>query len=255
MPDNTNITPNTTPEADAPGAGAPAADAPGGVDLGAAAPAAAPVSGAPVAEENPEPSVDSPDPAVPPLNPTAAPATGTTTLAEAQAQGTPTQGASGTAATSETATGGAPAKPVPEVTHLPETNVGSALEGSSVPTSADQPTAVEQAAEQIGSEPAPRAVSPEVAARLLAASNPEDLQRIVAPGAQRATLKCPFRAAGVEYIDYKDTETLKRFINEQGKMLPRRMTGVSAKYQRQLTRAIKRARHVALLPFAADNVK
>nr|WP_218830597.1 30S ribosomal protein S18 [Rubrivirga marina] len=68
-------------------------------------------------------------------------------------------------------------------------------------------------------------------------------------------MKCPFREAGIEYIDYKDVETLKRFVNEQGKMLPRRMTGVSAKYQRQLTTAIKRARQVALLPFAADNVK
>ncbi|MAQ93870.1 MAG: 30S ribosomal protein S18 [Rhodothermaceae bacterium] len=68
-------------------------------------------------------------------------------------------------------------------------------------------------------------------------------------------MKCPFKTAGVEYIDYKDVETLKRFVNEQGKMLPRRMTGVSAKFQRQLTTAIKRARQVALLPFAADNVK
>ena len=143
----------------------------------------------------------------------------------------------------------------PEVTKIEETEVGAALESASAPTSADAPTAVEQAAQQMGSEPAPRAVSPEVAARLLAASNPEDLQRIAAPGAQRATMKCPFKAAGVEYIDYKDVETLKRFVNEQGKMLPRRMTGVSAKFQRQLTRAIKRARQVALLPFAADNVK
>ncbi len=143
----------------------------------------------------------------------------------------------------------------PEVTKIEETEVGSALESAAAPTSADEPTAVEQAASQMGSEPAPRAVSPEVAQRLLAASNPEDLQRIAAPGAQRATMKCPFKAAGVEYIDYKDVETLKRFVNEQGKMLPRRMTGVSAKFQRQLTTAIKRARHVALLPFVADNVK
>ena len=186
-----------------------------------------------------------------PDTPNGAPGAGAPT-----AQDTPNPSAASPApGTGEAATTAAPVKPAQEVTHLPETNVGSALETSSVPTSADQPTAVEQAAEQIGSEPAPRAVSPEVAARLLAASNPEDLQRIVAPGAQRATLKCPFKAAGVEYIDYKDTETLKRFINEQGKMLPRRMTGVSAKYQRQLTRAIKRARHVALLPFVADNVK
>ncbi len=247
--------PNSNADAPA-GANAPAPDAPGGVDLGAAAPATPPtVTGAPVAGEAPEPGVDSPAPSVPPLNAPAAANPDTTTLAEAQSPDTADGAASGTAATSETATAGAPVKPAQEVTHLPETNVGSALEGSSVPTSADQPTAVEQAAEQIGSEPAPRAVSPEVAARLLAASNPEDLQRIVAPGAQRTTLKCPFKTAGVQYIDYKDTETLKRFINEQGKMLPRRMTGVSAKYQRQLTRAIKRARHVALLPFVADNVK
>ncbi len=142
-----------------------------------------------------------------------------------------------------------------EVTKIEETQVGAALESASVPTTSDAPTAVEQAAEQMGSEPAPRAVSPEVAKRLIAASNPEDLQRIAAPGAQSATMKCPFREAGVAYIDYKDVETLKRFVNEQGKMLPRRMTGVSAKFQRQLTSAIKRARQVALLPFAADNVK
>ena len=138
-----------------------------------------------------------------------------------------------------------------EVTKIEETNVGAALESAAVPTSSDAPTAVEQ----IGSEPAPRAVSPEVARRLIAASNPEDLQRIAAPGAAGTTMKCPFKTAGVEYIDYKDVETLKRFVNEQGKMLPRRMTGVSAKFQRQLTTAIKRARQVALLPFAADNVK
>ena len=150
---------------------------------------------------------------------------------------------------------GAPEGDAPEVTKIEETNVGAALESASVPTSADAPTAVEQAAQQIGSEPAPRAVSPEVARRLTAASNPEDLQRIAAPGAQGATMKCPFKEAGVEYIDYKDVETLKRFVNEQGKTLPRRMTGVSAKFQRQLTTAIKRARQVALLPFAADNVK
>ena len=178
-----------------------------------------PQGGAPTSDDEPRPDVASP------------------------AEGTPVQGAV------------APTAGGQRVTQLPGTNVGAALEDSSVPTSADQPTAVEQAAQQIGSEPAPRAVSPEVAARLLAASNPDDLQRIVAPGAQRATLKCPFRAAGVQYIDYKDVETLKRFVNEQGKMLPRRMTGVSAKYQRQLTTAIKRARHVALLPFVADNVK
>ena len=158
--------------------------------------------------------------------------------------------------TTDGAEGAAPqAAPAVRPTRLPESEVGTALEGASVPTTTEEPTAVEQAAQQMGSEPAPRAVSPEVAARLIAASNPDDLQRIVAPGAQRTKLQCPFKAAGIEYIDYKDTETLKRYVNEQGKILPRRMTGVSAKFQRQLTTAIKRARHVALLPFVADNVK
>lgn len=59
----------------------------------------------------------------------------------------------------------------------------------------------------------------------------------------------------VEYIDYKDLDLLKRFINEQGKILPRRVTGVSAKFQRKLTAAIKRARHLALLPFVEDNIR
>ena len=64
-----------------------------------------------------------------------------------------------------------------------------------------------------------------------------------------------FDAATIDYVDYKDVELLKRYINEQGKLLPRRITGVSAKFQRQLTRAVKRARHLAMLPFVADNVR
>ena len=172
----------------------------------------------------------------------------TTPQDAAPAQAAPAEGN----APQDPATGGAPAV---ETTQLPETEVSSALEGASVPTSNEQPTAVEQAAQQMGSAPAPRAVSPEVAARLVAASNPDDLQRVPAPGSEGTKMVCPFKAAGIEYIDYKDTETLKRYVNEQGKLLPRRMTGVSAKFQRQLTTAVKRARIVALLPFAADNVK
>ena len=57
------------------------------------------------------------------------------------------------------------------------------------------------------------------------------------------------------YIDYKDTEYLQRYINEQGKLLPRRVTNISAKMQRQITRAVKRARHLALLPYVADSVR
>ena len=126
-------------------------------------------------------------------------------------------------------------------------------EGTSIPETTEDPTQVEQI--QGDGDGPQRAVSPEVAARLLAASNPENLQRIAAPGADSHTQKCPFKSAGIEYIDYKDVDTLKQYVNETGKLLPRRMTGVSAKYQRQLTTAVKRARHVALLPFVADNVK
>lgn len=64
--------------------------------------------------------------------------------------------------------------------------------------------------------------------------------------------KCPFMAAGVKDVDYKDVETLTKFITERGKILPRRITGVSALYQKRLTAAIKRARHMALLPFVAE---
>lgn len=83
----------------------------------------------------------------------------------------------------------------------------------------------------------------------------QPIQRAAVPIAARKKPVCPFVAAGVEYIDYKDVETLRPYLNEQGKLLPRRITGVSAKFQRQLTAAVKRARHVALLPFVAENVK
>ena len=63
---------------------------------------------------------------------------------------------------------------------------------------------------------------------------------------------CRFRKARIKFIDYKDPEFLKKFLNEQGKILPRRISGCCAKHQRQLTIAIKRARHVALMPFSAD---
>jgi len=63
---------------------------------------------------------------------------------------------------------------------------------------------------------------------------------------------CYFTANGITHIDYKDVDLLKKFISERGKILPRRVTGTSAKYQRMLTRAIKRARTVALLPYVAD---
>jgi small subunit ribosomal protein S18 len=60
---------------------------------------------------------------------------------------------------------------------------------------------------------------------------------------------CRFTAEKIEWIDYKDVEILKDFINENGKVIPARITGTSAHYQRQLTTAIKRARFLALLPY------
>lgn len=69
------------------------------------------------------------------------------------------------------------------------------------------------------------------------------------------TRECKFTKAGIEYIDYKDVDTLERFINDQGKILPRRVTGTSAKFQRQLARAIKRARQMALISFVAENLR
>ncbi len=62
---------------------------------------------------------------------------------------------------------------------------------------------------------------------------------------------CYFTVNKITKIDYKNVDLLKRFISERGKILPRRVTGTSAKYQRQLTTAIKRARQIALLPYVS----
>jgi small subunit ribosomal protein S18 len=59
----------------------------------------------------------------------------------------------------------------------------------------------------------------------------------------------------IRYIDYKDPEFLKKFLNDQGKILPRRITGTSLKYQRKVAKAVKRARHIALLPYVTDLLK
>ncbi len=66
---------------------------------------------------------------------------------------------------------------------------------------------------------------------------------------------CRFKKSGIKYIDYKDPEFLKKFLNEQGKILPRRLTGNSLKFQRRVAQAIKRARHLALLPYVTDLMK
>ena len=63
---------------------------------------------------------------------------------------------------------------------------------------------------------------------------------------------CFFKVNKIEHIDYKDIELLKKFISDRGKILPRRVTGTSAKYQRALTIAIKRSRQIALLPYTTE---
>ena len=66
---------------------------------------------------------------------------------------------------------------------------------------------------------------------------------------------CRFKKAGIKYIDYKDPDFLMRFVNEQGKILPRRITGTSLKYPRKVSQAIKRCRHLALMPYVGDMLK
>ena len=66
---------------------------------------------------------------------------------------------------------------------------------------------------------------------------------------------CRFKKAGIKYVDYKDAEFLKKFLNEQGKLLPRRLTGTSQKYQKKVATAVERARHLAMLPFVTDMFK
>ena len=63
---------------------------------------------------------------------------------------------------------------------------------------------------------------------------------------------CTFCLERVEHIDYKETSRLRRYLSDRAKILPRRMTGTCARHQRALTVALKRARHMALLPFTAD---
>ncbi|AUC81059.1 30S ribosomal protein S18 [Lacinutrix sp. Bg11-31] len=66
---------------------------------------------------------------------------------------------------------------------------------------------------------------------------------------------CRFKKSGIKYVDYKNPDWLIGFINEQGKILPRRLTGTSLKYQRKVSVAVKRARHLALLPYVTDLLK
>lgn len=72
---------------------------------------------------------------------------------------------------------------------------------------------------------------------------------------QKQKKYCRFKKFGLKYIDYKDPDFLIQFINQQGKLLPRRLTGNSLKYQRRVATAVKRARHLAILPFVSDLLK
>ncbi|MFT4601725.1 MAG: small subunit ribosomal protein S18 [Arenicella sp.] len=66
---------------------------------------------------------------------------------------------------------------------------------------------------------------------------------------------CRFKKNGIKYVDYKNPDFLIKFINEQGKILPRRVTGTSQKFQKRVNKAVKRARHIAVLPYVADLMK
>jgi small subunit ribosomal protein S18 len=72
---------------------------------------------------------------------------------------------------------------------------------------------------------------------------------------RRRRKACRFCVDGEDFIDYKDDRKLSRYITDRGKIVPRRISGTCARHQRQLTRAIKRARHVGLLPFASEQFK
>ena len=71
----------------------------------------------------------------------------------------------------------------------------------------------------------------------------------------KAKKYCRFKKSGIKYVDYKDPDFLLKFVNEQGKILPRRVTGTSQKYQKKVNKAVKRARHLAILPYVADLMK
>ncbi len=88
------------------------------------------------------------------------------------------------------------------------------------------------------------------------ANTKDDIKFLSNPNiGQKRKKYCRFRKFGIKYIDYKDADFLLQFVNEQGKILPRRITGNSLKYQRKVATAIKRARHLALLPYVSDLLK
>jgi small subunit ribosomal protein S18 len=88
------------------------------------------------------------------------------------------------------------------------------------------------------------------------AQNQSEIRYLTPPSVEIKKKKyCRFKKNKIKYVDYKDAEFLKKFLNEQGKILPRRLTGTSLKYQRKVATAVKRARHLALLPYVTDLMK
>jgi small subunit ribosomal protein S18 len=87
-------------------------------------------------------------------------------------------------------------------------------------------------------------------------SNSSEIRYLTPPSVEVKKKKyCRFKRAGIKFIDYKDADFLLKFVNEQGKLLPRRLTGTSLKFQRKVGQAVKRARHLALMPYLADMLK
>jgi small subunit ribosomal protein S18 len=87
-------------------------------------------------------------------------------------------------------------------------------------------------------------------------AKPNEIKYLTAIKTEKRQKKyCRFKKMGIRYIDYKDGEFLKKFLNEQGKLLPRRLTGNSLKYQRKVSEAIKKARQMAILPYVTDLFK
>ena len=88
------------------------------------------------------------------------------------------------------------------------------------------------------------------------AQNQSEIRYLTPPSVEVKRKKyCRFKKSKIKYVDYKDPIFLKKFLNEQGKILPRRITGTSLKFQRKVAQSIKRARHIALLPYVADLMK
>ena len=88
------------------------------------------------------------------------------------------------------------------------------------------------------------------------AANSSEIRYLTPPSVKIKKKKyCRFKKNKIKFVDYKDPEFLKKFLNEQGKILPRRITGTSLKYQRKVAKAVKRARHIALLPYVTDMMK